>query len=88
VDLASGTCYIARELLQQLPDGARLAREVAMHETVVGDDQMTQMALIDAVMTAFFKEGRVVDAPPAVASPSLSPGPKGERTTGSGLLIP
>jgi len=88
VDLPSGSIYLVREPLTQLPDGTGLAREALLHESIVGDAQTTQMALVDAVMAQWFRGGRVIEdvSASAPAVPTV-PTPAG-RATRSGLVIP
>lgn len=88
VDLASSTCYIVREPMCPSPDGGMMAREVMMHETIIGDEQHTQMALIDAVMQTWFAEGRKVDVPNPVEQSLPTQAGAGPRTTRSGIVLP
>lgn len=88
VDLASSTCYIVRKMMAPTPAGDILAREVVIHETLVGDDNTTQVGLIDAVMTDWFKGGEVIDAPNSPESPAAGQVPAGGRATRSGLVLP
>lgn len=94
VDMASGEIYLLRDPVSQFPDeGGAWAREVLMHESIVGEPQIVQMALIDAVMRTWFTTGgRKIEVeegksavPPMAATTPL---PEGGRVTGSGIVIP